>query len=134
MCTLWDKTLFHTLLLKISHTEGQPGGVVVKFTHSAFPAQGCGFRSQVRTYTLFIKPCCGGIPHIKETKVEAGPVAQQSGSHVLLPWPRVRLFRSQVWTCAPLVGIPYVEWRKMGTDVSSGPVFLSKKRRIGGRC
>ena len=22
----------------------------------------------------------------------------------------------------------------MGTDVSSGPVFLSKKRRIGGRC
>ena len=25
----------------------------------------------------------------------------------------------------------YKNWRKMGTDVSSGPVFLSKKRRIG---
>ena len=25
----------------------------------------------------------------------------------------------------------HIKWRKMGTDVSSGPVFLSKKRRIG---
>ena len=27
----------------------------------------------------------------------------------------------------------HIKWRKIGTDVSSGPVFLSKKRRIG-RC
>ena len=32
-----------------------------------------------------------------------------------------------------VVGVPHIKWRKMGTDVSSGPVFLSKKR-IGGRC
>ena len=25
----------------------------------------------------------------------------------------------------------HIKWRKMGTDVSPGPVFLSKKRRIG---
>ena len=31
------------------------------------------------------------------------------------------------------VGVPHIKWRKMGTDVSSGPVFLSKKR-IGSRC
>ena len=33
-----------------------------------------------------------------------------------------------------VVGIPHIKWRKRGRDVSSGPVFLSKKRRIGGRC
>ena len=32
-----------------------------------------------------------------------------------------------------MVGIPHIKWKKMGMDVSSGPVFLSKKRRIG-RC
>ena len=30
-----------------------------------------------------------------------------------------------------VVGVPHVKWRKMGMDVSSGPVFFSKKRRIG---
>ena len=30
-----------------------------------------------------------------------------------------------------VVGDPCIKWRKMGTDVSSGPVFLSEKRRIG---
>ena len=33
-----------------------------------------------------------------------------------------------------VVGVPPIKWGKMGTDVSSGPDFLSKKRRIGGRC
>ena len=32
-----------------------------------------------------------------------------------------------------VVGVPHIKWRKMGRDVSSGPVFLSKKR-IGSRC
>ena len=30
--------------------------------------------------------------------------------------------------------ILHIKWRKMGMAVSSGPVFLSKKRRIGSRC
>ena len=30
-----------------------------------------------------------------------------------------------------VVGVPCIKQRKMGMDVSSGPVFLSKKRRIG---
>ena len=29
--------------------------------------------------------------------------------------------------------VPHIKQRKMGLDVRSGPVFLSKKRRIGGR-
>ena len=29
------------------------------------------------------------------------------------------------------VAASHIKWRKMGTDVSPGPVFLSKKRRIG---
>ena len=29
-----------------------------------------------------------------------------------------------------VVGVPHIKQRKMGMDVSSGPVFLSKKRRI----
>ena len=33
-----------------------------------------------------------------------------------------------------VAGGPCIKQRKMDTDVSSGPVFLSKKRRIGGRC
>ena len=33
-----------------------------------------------------------------------------------------------------VAGIPHIKQRKMTRDVSSGPVFLSKKRRIGSRC
>ena len=33
-----------------------------------------------------------------------------------------------------VVGVPHIKQRKMGTDVSSEPVFLIKKRRIGSRC
>ena len=33
--------------------------------------------------------------------------------------------------CHVVVGVPRIKQRKMGMDVSSGPVFLSKERRIG---
>ena len=51
-------------------------------------------------------------------------------------WPRVHRFGSLVRTrhhlaCHAVVGVSHIKWRKMGTDVSSGPVFLSKKWRIG---
>ena len=50
--------------------------------------------------------------------------------------PEVRRFGSQVrtWHCLArhaVVGIPHIKWRKMGTDFSSGPGSLSKKRRNG---
>ena len=53
--------------------------------------------------------------------------------------PGVHWYGSWVGTCTPLLahavaGIPHIKQRKIGSDVSSGPVFLSKKRRIGGRC
>ena len=69
----------------------------------------------------------------------AGLVAQWLSLCVLLRWPSVRWFGSQVWTWHHLsshavAGIPHIKQRKMGMDVSSGPIFRSKKRRIGGRC
>ena len=53
--------------------------------------------------------------------------------------PEVRQFGSRVWTWHRLAshavaGVPHTKWRKMGMDVSSGPVFLRKKRRIGSGC
>ena len=67
------------------------------------------------------------------------PVAQQLSSHVLLWQPGVHQFRSRVQTwhrmaSHAVAGIPHIKERKMGMDVSSGPVFLSKKRRNGSRC
>ena len=35
------------------------------------------------------------------------------------------------WQKAMLLGVPGIKQRKMGMGVSSGPVFLSKKKRIG---
>ena len=73
---------------------------------------------------------------MKEGNDRAGLVAQWLSSHVLLRRPRVGWFRSPVWTWHRLAshavaGVPHIKWRKMGMDVSLGPVFLSKKRRIG---
>ena len=56
--------------------------------------------------------------------------------HVPVQWPGVRRFGSRVWTWHGLaghavVGVPHIKYRKVGTDVSSEPVFLSKRRRIG---
>ena len=69
----------------------------------------------------------------------ASCVVQRLSSHIPLQWPGIHQFRSQVQTWHRLashavVGVPHIKWKKMGTDVSSGPVFLSKKRRIGSRC
>ena len=35
------------------------------------------------------------------------------------------------WQSHAVVGVPRIKRRKRGMDFSSGPVFLSKKRRIG---
>ena len=43
----------------------------------------------------------------------------------------------RTWHCLArhaVAGVPCIKQRKMGMDVSSGPVFHSKKRRIGSRC
>ena len=59
-------------------------------------------------------------------------MAQWLSAHVPLWRPGVRRFESQVQTWHRLarhavVGIPHIKQRKMGRDVRSGPVFLSKK-------
>ena len=53
------------LPLKVVGTWGQPGGIVVKFSCSALGPGVHMLGSQARTYTLLIKPCCGGVPHAK---------------------------------------------------------------------
>ena len=65
----------------------------------------------------------------------AGPVAKQLSAHVPLWRPR----GSPVWIPGvdmallgkshAVVGVPHIKWRKMSTDVSSGPVFLSRKKK-----
>ena len=69
----------------------------------------------------------------------AGPVVQRLSAHVPLQQPWVCPLGSRLRTGHRLAShavadVPHVEWRKMGMDVSSGPVFLSKKSRIGSRC
>ena len=63
----------------------------------------------------------------------ADPVAQWLSAHVLILRPGVRWFGSQVqtWHCLArhaVAVVPHIKYRKMGTDVSSVPLFLSKKR------
>ena len=69
----------------------------------------------------------------KEDCPGAGPLAQWLSAHIILRRPGVRWFGSQVWTWHRLAshavaGVPHITQRKMGTDVSSGSVFLSKRR------
>ena len=50
----------------------------------------------------------------------------------LFQWPRVHGFGSQAWTYTPLLKpccgvILHTKQRKIGTDVSSRPIFLTKK-------
>ena len=57
-------------------------------------------------------------------------------SHSASRRPGVHRFGSWVQTCHcfarhAVVGVPHIKQRKTGTDVSSGPSFLSKKRRTG---
>ena len=133
----------------MAECRGRPGGVAVKFAHSALVAGVHGFRSQAWTHIPLIKPCCGGIPHTKQRKTGASPVAEQLSSHVLLWWPGVHQFGSQVQTYPSLVKpccgrCPTYRGRwawmlaqgqsssaKAGGwagDVSSGLIFLKKRR------
>ena len=64
----------------------------------------------------------------------AGLVAQWLSAHVQLQWPRVHCFGFRVWTWHHLashavVGVPHIKWKKMDTDVSSGLIFLKKKKK-----
>ena len=66
-------------------------------------------------------------------------MAQWLSLHVPLRQPRVAgldpgVDMALVGKIHAVVGIPHIKRRKMGTDASSGPVSLSKKRRIGSRC
>ena len=70
---------------------------------------------------------------MKKTQPKAGMEAQWSSSHVPLLWLRVHRFGSHLWTYVLLLKSycsrhPVYKIKEDGMDVSSGPVFLSKKR------
>ena len=80
-----------------------------------------------------------GKAHIKADTRKASPVAQQLGLHLAL---RRLGFAGSDPGCGPtshlsahaVVGVAHIKYGKMGMDVGSGPLFLGKRRRIGGRC
>ena len=58
---------------------GLPSGTAVKFSCSAWVAQ--GFRSSwAWTYTLLLKPCCGRLPKYKVEEDGHGMLAQGQSS------------------------------------------------------
>ena len=59
---------------------GQPGGIAVKFTHSASTAQGSPVQIPARTYALLIKPHCGKHPTYKSRGRLAQMLAQGQSS------------------------------------------------------
>ena len=68
----------------------------------------------------------------KSVNYGAGPVVQWISLCAPLWQPGVHGFGSQAWTYTLLIksccgGIPHSTQRKMGTDVSSGAIFLTKK-------
>ena len=75
------------------------------------------------------------ILHIKNVSPGAGPVAQQLSSCSALGLGFSGLDPGHgpmhCLSSHALAGVPHIRYRKMGTDVSSEPIFLSKKRRIG---
>ena len=97
--------------------------------------------NSITSQNSLVLPLCSQIFEVyqKYRIRRAGLMVQWLSLHVLLWRPGVCQFRSRVWTwhrmsSHAVAGVPHVKWRKMGTDVSSGPVFLSKKRRIGSGC
>ena len=77
----------------------------------------------------------------KKPNIKSAHRGRPSGAVVKFAHSALAAQGSLVWVpgtdLAPLTkpycgGIPHIKQRKMGTDVSSGPFSLSKKRRIGG--
>ena len=50
-------------LLKLDHTGGWPGVVVVRFVHSTSAAWGLQVQIPGMDLALLVKPRCGGVPY-----------------------------------------------------------------------
>ena len=64
---------------------------------------------------------------------ESGKIKGENVGHKTVCRPGVCWFRSRVltWYCMAshaVAGVPHIKQRKMGTDVSSGLIFLKKKK------
>ena len=70
----------------------------------------------------------GGPAQWHSSEVRTFRLSAARGSPVRIPGADMALLGKS----HAVVGIPHMKQRKMGKHVSSRPVFLSKKRRIGG--
>ena len=80
---------------------------------------------------MTLKSSMKSTPHLKITQggQPGGAAVECASSTLAAQGPSVQISGADT---AP-IGVPHMEWRRRGTDVGSGPAFLSKKRRIG-RC
>ena len=135
-CPMWARLCAGAMDTKVNKVQ-----LSLPEVSSELMVMPCHLLFHISLYSLIHYKNVYQVPNVcqKQWHVGAGLVAQWLGSRVPLRRPGVRRFGSQVqtWHClavCAVVGVPHIEWRKMGMDVSSGPLFLSKKSRIGGRC
>ena len=73
----------------------------------------------------------------KNKKIGAGPVAQQLSLPAPLQWPWFAgsdpWVQTQPCLSSHAVAASHIKQRRIGTDVGSATIFLSKKRKIGNR-
>ena len=139
----WQKTLTHSRKREEIHRANK---YRKKFSASLVVGEMQNKTTMRCHYTVYIQyalflDACYTLPGACVLKAlqGAGPVAQQLSAHVSIRRPGVLRFGSRVrmWhylASHAVADVLHIKWRKMGTDVSSGPVFLSKKRRIGSSC
>ena len=84
------------------HMRGWPGGVVIKFARSALVVRGSQAWIPGVDLALLIKPHCGGVSQ----KIEED-------------WHRCQLSDN----------LPQAKSGRLATNVSSGPIFLIKKKK-----
>ena len=85
--------------------SGPACGIVVEFVCSASAARVHRFGSGVQTHTLLVRPCCAHVPR------------GRTG----------RRYNWDVQLCAGALGRKEEKRGRLGTDVRSGPIFLTRK-------
>ena len=82
--------------------RSRPGGILVEFAHSTSVARGSWVQILGTDLALLVKPCFGSVPH----EMEGG-------------WHR----------CYLSDNLPQAKRGRLATDVGSGPIFLTKRKK-----
>ena len=71
--------LRRSLTSKLAHMGALPGGIMIKFTHSASVAQVRQFRSQAQTQHRLSNHAVAGVPHKKQRPIFLGKKKRRIG-------------------------------------------------------